>query len=282
MYYTERAKKTAQSDVQGKNNLYRKGVDMRITTLNNNNANSLYGKIASGKRIQRASDDAAGFVIAQKLLKESNGLNVGARNIQDGIGVANIQDGALGTMQDSLQRIRELSIQASNGIYTDSDKQAIQSEIDQLLMDIEHTAVGTEYNRMKLLDGSMADMHIASNPDGTGMKIQMENSTLKSLGLEGYSVMGEIDLSAIDAAIEKVSASRSRTGATTNAMEHAYNYNTRATLELISSRSRIEDLDVPKAISEQKRDKLLQDYRLGMMRKQMDNDSLVIKMFGAM
>lgn len=254
---------------------------MRIATLNNS-ANSLYGKIASGKRIQRAADDAAGLAIAQKLLKESNGLNVGARNIKDGIGVANIQDGALGTMQDSLQRIRELSIQASNGIYTDSDKQAIQGEIDQLLADIEHTAVGTEYNQMKLLDGSMADMHIASNPDGTGMKIQMENATLKSLGLEGYSIMGKIDIGAIDSAIAKINASRSRTGASTNAMEHAYNYNTRAELELINSRSRIEDLDIPKAISEQKRNKLLQDYQMGMVRKQMDNDSLVLKLFGAM
>ena len=210
-------------------------------------------------------------------------MDVGAYNIQNGIGVAYIQDGALGTMHDSLQRIRELSIQASNGIYSDSDKQAMQDEIDQLLMDIEQTAVGTEYNQMKLLDGSMADMHIASNPDGTGMKIQMENGTLKALGIEGYSVMGNFDISVIDAAMEKVSASRSRTGATTNAMEHAYNYNTRASLELVGSRSRIEDLDVPKAISEQKKEKVLRDYQLGMMRRrQMDQNSFVTKMFSGM
>ena len=258
---------------------------MRIPTVSNytsNYNNSLYGKIASGKRIQTAADDAAGLAIANKLKKEGNGLNVGASNVQNGIGVANIQDGALGTIHDSLQRIRELSIQASNGIYTDSDKQAIQDEIDQLLMDIEQTAVGTEYNQMKLLDGSMADMHIASNPDGTGMKIQMENATLKSLGIDGYSVMGDFDIGVIDAAIEKVSASRSHIGATTNAMEHAYNYNTRASLELVSSRSRIEDLDIAKAISEQKKGKLLQDYQLGMMRKRMDNDSFVVKMFSKM
>ena len=254
---------------------------MRIPTVSNY-ANSLYGKIASGKRIQTAADDAAGLAIANKLKKESNGLDVGAYNIQNGIGVANIQDGALGTMHDSLQRIRELSIQASNGIYSDSDKQAMQDEIDQLLMDIEQTAVGTEYNQMKLLDGSMADMHIASNPDGTGMKIQMENGTLKALGIEGYSVMGNFDISVIDAAMEKVSASRSRTGATTNAMEHAYNYNTRASLELTGARSRIEDLDIPKAVSEQKKNKLLQDYRFGMMKKQIDNDSYVLKLFGSM
>ena len=79
------------------------------------------------------------------------------------------------------------------------------------------------------------------------------------------------------------SASRSRTGATTNAMEHAYNYNTRASLELVGSRSRIEDLDVPKAISEQKKEKVLRDYQLGMMhRRQMDQNSFVTKMFSGM
>ena len=128
---------------------------------------SIYGKIASGNRIQRAKDDAAGLAIVNKMKKESNGLDVGAANIKDGIGVANIKDGAMGTMVDSLQRIRELSIQASNGLYGESDKKMIQGEIDQLLQDVERSAVGTKYNEMKLMDGSMADMHIASNADGT-------------------------------------------------------------------------------------------------------------------
>ncbi len=78
---------------------------------------------------------------------------------------------------------------------------------------------------MKLMDGSMADMHIASNPDGTGMKIQMENVTLQSLGLDGYNVTGNFDINDVIGAMEKISTSRSGTGAITNAMEHAYNYN---------------------------------------------------------
>jgi len=254
---------------------------MSVSALNNN-ANSIYGKIASGKRIQTAADDAAGLSIANKMKRESNGLDVSASNIMDGIGVANIKDGALGTMQESLQRIRELSIKASNGLYGDSEKRMIQDEIDQLLQDIESTAVGTRYNEMKLMDGSMADMHIASNPDGTGMKIQMENVTLKALGIDGYNVTGNFDIGDIDAAMDKISSSRSNTGAMTNAMEHAYNYNTGASLELTGSRSRMEDLDIPKAVSEQKKNKLLEDYRMGMLRKKMENDSLVVKMFGNM
>ena len=234
--------------------------------------NSIYGKIASGTRIQTAADDAAGLAIANKLEREGNGMDVAASNIQDGIGVANIQDGALETMQDSLQRIRELSVKASNGLYGDSEKQMIQGEIDQLLQDIEQTAVGTQYNEKHLLDGSMADMYIASNPSaGEGMKIQMENATLKALGLED-----------IDRAMEKINTARSNTGASTNAMEHAYNYNKGASEQLLASRSRIEDLDVPKAVSEQKQEKLMQDYRMAMLRRKMNDDSLVVKMFGNM
>lgn len=100
---------------------------MRISSMSN--PNSIYGKIASGKRIQTAADDAAGLAISNKLKRNENGLDVGASNIMDGIGVANIKDGALGTMQDSLQRIRELSIKASNGLYGDSEKQMIQKRL---------------------------------------------------------------------------------------------------------------------------------------------------------
>ena len=253
---------------------------MRIAGVHS--TNYIYGKIASGKRIQTAADDAAGLAIAQKLKKNSNALDVGASNIRDGIGVANIKDSALGTMQESLQRIRELSVKASNGLYGDSEKQMIQGEVDQLLKDIEHTAVGTRYNELKLLDGSMADMNLATNPDGTGMKIQMENVTLKALGIDGYDVTGSFDIGAIDAAMDKISAARSKTGAATNALEHAYNYNTGASFDLTASRSRIEDVDLPMAVSEQKKNKLMQDYRMGMIRRRMQEDSGIMRLFGGM
>lgn len=253
---------------------------MNISSVSN--VNSIYGKIASGKRIQTAADDASGLAISNELKRNNNGLDVGASNIMDGIGVANIKDGALGSMQDSLQRIHELSLKASNGLYGDSEKQMIQKEVDQLLEGIQYTATATQFNGMKLLDGSMADMDIAMNADGTGIKIQMENLSLKSLGLEGYNVTGDFDIGVIDEAMKKINEARSSAGAYTNAMEHAYNYNNNASYNLLSARSRIEDLDIPTAVSEQKKNKLLEDYRLGMQRKKMQNDMLITRMFGSM
>lgn len=256
---------------------------MRVSAISSiSNSYSIYGKIASGKRIQTAADDAAGLAISNKLKRENTGLDVGASNIMDGIGAANIKDGALGTMQDSLQRIRELSLKASNGLYGDDEKQMIQKEVDQLLDGIQYTATATQFNEMKLLDGSMADMDIAMNADGTGLKIQMENVSLKSLGLDGYNVTGDFDIGVIDNAMKKISEARTSTGAYTNAMEHAYNYNTGASYNLLSARSRIEDLDIPKAVSEQQKQKLMGDYQMGMLRKKMQNDTLITRMFGSM
>ena len=133
-----------------------------------NYANSLYGKIASGKRIQTAADDAAGLAISNKLKRVNNGLDVGASNIMDGIGAANIKDGALGSMQDSLQRIHELSLKASNGLYGDSEKQMIQKEVDQLLEGIQYTATATQFNEMKLLDHECR-RYGAQDPDGESL-----------------------------------------------------------------------------------------------------------------
>lgn len=250
---------------------------MGISALSSNTMD--YGRLASGKRIRSAADDASGLAIANKLQKESRGLDVGSSNIKDGISVTNVKDGALSSVQDSLQRIHELSIKASNSLYSDDDRQMIQGEVDQLLQGIEQTAKGTTFNEMKLLDGSMADMNIASNPDGSGLKIQMQNTTLQALGLDGYNLTGDFDISRVENAMKRVDSARSATGAAANSLEHAYNYNTNTSHQLTGARSRIEDLDMPQAISENKKEKLMQDYRMGMLRKKMASDGMVLKLF---
>lgn len=237
-----------------------------------------YGTIASGKRINSASDDAAGMAIAKKLETQAQGQTTGAANAKDGKGVIDIADGALSGVQDYLQRIKELSVKAMNGTNSAADLKNIQKEIDASLGGIQQTAKGTEYNTMKLLDGSMANMDIATNPDGTGMKIQMANSTLEALGIDGYNVTGKFDMGKIDAALEQVSASRSELGATSNALDSAYESATSGAIQQTASQSRIEDLDIPKAISEMKKNEVLEDYKVMMQKKQMEEESLVTKL----
>lgn len=243
------------------------------------NDNKLSNKLSSGKRINSAADDAAGLAIAKKLEKQARALNMASENTKMGIGALNVGDGAMSGIMDYLQDIRDVSIRAMNGTYSDSDRQAMQQEINGYLDGIQQMAKGTQFNTHTLLDGNMATMDIATNPDGTGMKIQMADSTLAGLGIAGYSVTGDFDISAIDNAISKVSEARSNMGISTNALEHMLSYNNSAAEHQTASQSRIEDLDMAGAISEQKKNKILQDYRMMLQKRQMQQGNMVVKMF---
>lgn len=240
----------------------------------------LFTSLVSGKRINSAADDAAGLAISEKLLTQTNGYSVGTNNAADGINLMNVADGALSTMQDSLQRIRELAVQAGNGIYSASDKELIQMEIDGLKQSIQDAAKGTEFNTMKLLDGSMADISLATNPSGGGLKIQMANSTLESLGIADFSVTGKFSLDDIDSAITTVSKARSKLGAKTNALGHTINYNENAGLNLMAANSRIRDTEYGSAIINRNRDNILSQYRMFAMKAQMNHQAGVLKLLG--
>lgn len=230
-----------------------------------------YSHLSSGKRINTAKDDAAGLAIAQKMKTQETGYNVGAENAGMAIGASNVAEGALGGMSDYLQRIRELAVRSMNGINSDEDKQIYQKEIDQLKQGIEELARNTSFNEQKLLDGSMADMAVVTSPSGGSMHIQMENSTLEALGIADLDVTSkDFNLDAINKAMDMVTARRSSLGASTNALQHTINYNNSAAIEQLSSRSRLEDLDFPKAIAKKKQDEVFGQYRMAMLRRQMD------------
>ena len=242
----------------------------------NSSASIDYGTIASGKRINSASDDASGLAISNKLKSQSSGLTAGAENAKSGSNALNIADGAMAGITDYLQKIRELSVSASSGLKSADDLSSIQSEIEQYMKGIQQTADGTEYNTKKLLNGSMADMSIATNPDGSGMSIKMANSTLETLGIDGYNVTGNFDISTIDNALDMVSSARSQGGSFTNALQYAYNSNSNAAIQQTASQSKLEDLDIPKAISEQKKNEVIDDYKTMMQKLQSDNEESIV------
>lgn len=112
-------------------------------------------KLSSGYRINRAADDAAGLSISEKLRSQIRGLNQASTNAQDGISLIQTAEGALNEQHAILQRMRELAVQASNGTETDDDREAVQNEIEQLQSELTRISETTEFNTMKLLDGSM-------------------------------------------------------------------------------------------------------------------------------
>ena len=238
-----------------------------------------YEAMSSGYRINRAADDAAGLAISQKLLTQSNGFSVGSDNAKDGQSLLNIADGALAGMQDSMQRMYELSIRSLNPFASDSDKQAYQMEINGLKDHIQSIAVNTNFNTLKLLDGSMADLHLATNPEGGGLSIQLENSTLASLGLADYDVTGNFDLKALDQAMERISTARSRMGAQYNRLDHTVAYNDYANYNTVAANSRIRDTDYGEESIKKNRDEALQSYRIFTMNAQMNQNAGFLGLF---
>lgn len=253
---------------------------MNISSIGSQGLYNSYEQLSSGKRINSAADDAAGLAIAEKLETQTNGYDVGRNNATTSQSMMNVADGALESITDSLQRIRELSIQASNtAIYGDSEIGAIQQEIDLLKQDISDIAANTQFNTMNIIDGSMNNFHVASNPDGSGMDFDMPNATLAALGIADYDVTGSFDISVIDKALEKVTSARSDIGARSNRLGYAMNFNASASYNLTASRSTIEDLDMPKAISDLEKKRLLQEYQIMMMKKKQEDEAGILRMF---
>lgn len=240
-----------------------------IQTNNNMNMFANFNKLSSGKRINSASDDAAGLAIAEKLSAMINGLEQGSENTADMQNLLQTAEGGLNTINDSLLRVRELSVQASNGIYSAEDTQAIQFEIDHLLDHVQKTASNTQFNNQKLLDGSFSNKNTASSADGTGLNVNITDTGLESLGLSSYNVTGEFDISVIDNAISKVNESRSSIGAYDNRLGHTISSNDIGMLNQMQSRSNISDADMAKASMKYNNQKLLQEYQMFSQKQKM-------------
>ncbi len=239
-----------------------------------------YGQIASGKAIQSAADGAAEKTIIEGQTAQINGYDVGADNAKDGQNLLKVADGALDGVSEQLERMRELAVQASNtAVLSDSDRQMIQGEIEQIKQSISSIASNTEFNTKKLLDGSFTGQHIASGPDGDGQTIDIGSAALDALGIKDFDVTGNFDIGVIDQALSKVSSTRSDIGAQSNALDYTINYNSIASLNLTKSRSQMEDADIAEAASELKKQRTLQDYQLMVQKKKMEAEQKKLNVF---
>ncbi|WP_370293029.1 flagellin [Thalassolituus sp.] len=144
-------------------------------------------RLSSGLRINSAKDDAAGLAISTRFTSQIKGLNVAVRNAGDGIALAQTAEGALGSINESLQRIRELAVQSANATNSDVDREALQAEVDQLVSEISRTADETDFNGRKLLDGSFsATFQVGANA-GQTVDISIGELTADKLGSSSQS-----------------------------------------------------------------------------------------------
>lgn len=237
------------------------------------NINANYRNLSSGYKINSAADDAAGLSISEKLQTQKNGYDIGTQNAKLGNSVLNVADGALSTMYESLSRIRELGLQASNSaIYSKDERSIMQAEIDQIKKGIADVAKNTQFNGLKLLDGSMATMELATNPNGVGHKMEMTNASLEELGIADFDVTGSFDLKSIDNAMKKVMSAQSSIGAQSNRLAYTVMNNQNTSYNLESSFSAIRDTDMAEEMIDLNKNEVLEQVRLKMQKKQMEEE----------
>lgn len=235
----------------------RNNVDAMFTNQNlANTQNELSGvmqRLSSGYRINKAADDAAGLGISEKLRAQVRGLNQAGRNAQDGISVIQTAEGALGETGGILQRLRELAVQGANDTLTTTDRSNIQTEVDQLLAEIDRFSSTTEFNTKKLISGSLATTAMTLQVGANGGQViafTITTATATSLGVSGIAVNTQASANAaiasIDTAITSISSERAKMGALQNRLERTISNLNSQSQNLQESESRIRDTDVAK------------------------------------
>jgi flagellin len=232
-------------------------------------------RLSSGKRINSASDDAAGLAIATRMRAKESGLGVAARNTQDGISMIQTAESALSSVSNILVRMRDLAVQAANGTNDTTDKSALQGEFQQLTDQITYITDNTKFNGAKLLDGSAGTAGIVSiqtyDGDTAGQQITVDLTKAKTdtttLGVNGLDIStGALAaVTALDTALTTVATGRAELGATLNRLDYNIsNINSEAT-NMAASASRIEDADMAKEMSEMTKYKILSEAGVSML-----------------
>jgi flagellin len=160
-------------------------------------------RLSSGLRINSAKDDAAGLAIATRFTSQINGLNQAARNANDGISLSQTAEGALGTVTDNLQRIRELAVQSANATNSLSDRQALNTEAQQLMSEINRVSTTTSFNGVKLLDGSFSsqDFQVGANAGEVITISAIANTQASALGSTSVATLNGVQATGFATAI---------------------------------------------------------------------------------
>ena len=244
-------------------------------------------RLASGKRINQAADDAAGLAIGQVLNSQVRGISAAVRNAQDGISLIQTADGALSQSGDTLQRIRELTVQAGNGTLSTSDRNAIQSEIDQLQGTLDTTANQTQFNGRQLLNGATpsVQLQVGASSSATA-QVSLPNASSAALGVGPGQVdvsspaAAQASLTRVDQAIDSVGRARGTLGAQQSALQSTTASLSVAGQNQLSAQSRIEDLDVAQGVSDRIRGSLLTETGAAMLAHANVSASSVLRLLG--
>jgi len=243
-------------------------------------------KLSSGERINRAGDDASGLAVSEKLRSQIRGLNMASFNASNGISFIQVSEGYLQESEDILQRIRELAVQASNGIYSEEDRLYIQVEISQLVSEVDRIASHAQFNGMNMLTGRFARstgqntptasmwFHIGANMDQR-TQVYIGTMTAEGLGIRDPGSGEFITLATpedanrtigtVDSALKLVNKQRADLGAYQNRLEHAVRGLDIGAENLQAAESMIRDTNMANQMVDYVRDQILSQSGIAML-----------------
>jgi flagellin len=235
-------------------------------------------KLSSGMAINRAGDDASGLAVSEKMRSQIRGLNQASKNAANGISFIQTTEGYLQESQDIIQRLRELSVQAANGVYTNEDRMQIQVEVSQLVDEVDRIASHAQFNGMNLLTGRFARdngdnsvtgsmwFQIGANMDQR-KRVYIGTMTARALGVRAPGTEGIVSLESsdganrtigiLDEALKKVNKQRADLGAYQNRLEHAIKGIDVGAENLQAAESRIRDTDMASQMVEYTKNRIL-------------------------
>lgn len=248
-------------------------------------------KLSSGERINRASDDSAGLAVSEKMRSQIRGLNQASKNIGNAVSFIQTTEGYLQETTDILQRIRELAVQGSNGIYSDEDRMQIQVEVSSLVAEIDRIASTAQFNGMNMLTGRFASeglkFQVGANMDQS-VTAHIGTMTATALGLKGSQgeesnmiSVSDVDsanmtLGAIDEALKNVNKQRADLGAYQNRFEMAQKGIDVATENLTAAESRVRDTEMAEEMVNYTKNAILSQATLAMQAQSNANSQNVL------
>lgn len=251
-------------------------ANRQLAVTNTNLAKSTE-KLSSGYRVNRAADDAAGLSISEKMRGQIRGLEQASTNAQDGTSLIQTAEGALAEMHSVIQRMRELTVQASNDTYVTADRQAIALELRALTSEIDRISSQTEFNTMKLLSGGFTGkvLQVGANAEQV-ITFGISAMSSSALGIGDTAVAGVVSaensgnaitgvISVINSALTKISLQRSTLGAIQNRLEHTIANADNTAENLQAAESRIRDLDMADEMVKYSKSSILQQAGQSML-----------------
>jgi flagellin len=234
---------------------------------------SNFRRLATGLRIASAADDAAGLAISERLRSQIRSLDQAGRNANDGISLAQTAEGALNETSNILIRLRELSVQAANGTFSNQDRETLNQEFNSLVSEIDRISQATEFNNIKLLDGSASQINFqvgfGTSASVDQISVSLNAALATSLNLSSLSIGSggstSSAIATIDTAINTVSSIRGRLGAVQNRLQSTISNLAVQVENLSAANSRIRDVDVARETADLTRNSILQQASISVL-----------------